>query len=304
MRPTFWQDVDEACEGALLPVRTEFRMPSGGHSVGDSSALASIIDTETIPHWRTDILPWLSGPSYVVLIGSDQVVRFRSRIGMVVTARGFAEAASRIRLVVRKHLGRSGPTVIPPSARSEPVDPRPEPPKVRPSYTTLRLGDSILPLGDLQEQVTREHAATSTSPVSATNAAHNTAHSNERQATMSSINKALDDGMKVDGAIASAIADWKSGLTLGTAGGGERLNIEVAAAANCNVVKAKMSAMQTLGISGSITDILITLDDQIHIIRPLKKYPELFFYLAFDKAKGNLGLARHRIEAIEKELTL
>jgi hypothetical protein len=118
------------------------------------------------------------------------------------------------------------------------------------------------------------------------------------------IAKALEDGMKIDGAIAVAIADWNSGLTLGTQGGGERLNIEVAASANCNVVKAKMTAMQTLGISGAIVDILITLDDQVHIIRPLRKYPELFYYLAFDKARGNLGLTRHRIEAIEKDLTL
>jgi hypothetical protein len=119
-----------------------------------------------------------------------------------------------------------------------------------------------------------------------------------------SISKALDDGMKIDGAIAVAIADWNSGLTLGTQGGGDRLNIEVAASANCNVVKAKMTAMKTLGIVGSITDILITLDDQIHVIRPLRKYPELFYYIAFDKARGNLGLTRHRIESIEKDLTL
>ena len=121
---------------------------------------------------------------------------------------------------------------------------------------------------------------------------------------MANISKSLEEAMKIDGAIAAALADWDSGLCLGTAGGGVRLNIEIAAAGNCQVVKAKMNTMNELGIRGAIHDILITLDDQIHLIRPLKKYDNLFLYIAVDKAKGNLGLARHRLQKIESELVL
>jgi hypothetical protein len=122
--------------------------------------------------------------------------------------------------------------------------------------------------------------------------------------TMANITKTIEETMKIDGAIGVALADFESGLCLGTGGGGSRLNIEVAAAGNCQVVKAKMSTMQELGIRGAIQDILITLDDQVHLIRPLRKYDNLFLYLAVDKAKGNLGMARHRLQKIESELVL
>ena len=121
---------------------------------------------------------------------------------------------------------------------------------------------------------------------------------------MANIQKTLEEAMKIDGAIGAAIADWDSGLCLGTAGGGGRLNIEVAAAGNCQVVKAKMSTMQELGIKGSIHDILITLEDQIHLIRPLHHGDNMFIYLAIDRAKGNLAMARHRLSKLESELSV
>ena len=121
---------------------------------------------------------------------------------------------------------------------------------------------------------------------------------------MANISKTLEEAMKIDGAIAAALADWESGLCLGTAGGGARLNVEVAAAGNCQVVKAKMATMAELGLKGSIHDILITLEDQVHLIRPLRRDENLFLYLAIDKVKGNLGMARHRLQKLESELNL
>lgn len=121
---------------------------------------------------------------------------------------------------------------------------------------------------------------------------------------MANINKTIEEAMKIDGAIAVAVADWDSGLCLGMGGGGARLNIEIAAAGNCQVVKAKMATMSELGIKGAIQDILITLDDQIHLIRPLRRGENLFLYLAIDKAKGNLAMARHRLQKLESELSM
>ncbi|MCY1014147.1 hypothetical protein OV079_53270 [Nannocystis pusilla] len=65
-----------------------------------------------------------------------------------------------------------------------------------------------------------------------------------------------------------------------------------------------MATMTELGIKGAIQDILITLDDQIHLIRPLRRGENLFLYLAIDKVKGNLGLARHRLQKLESELVV
>jgi CheY-like chemotaxis protein len=121
---------------------------------------------------------------------------------------------------------------------------------------------------------------------------------------MANVTETLNEAMNIEGAIGVALADWESGLCLGVAGGGSRLNMEVAAAANCAVVRAKMTVMTQLGIKGAIHDMLITLDDQIHLIRPLTRYSQLFLYVAIDKAKGNLAMARFKVTELEKSLSL
>ena len=119
---------------------------------------------------------------------------------------------------------------------------------------------------------------------------------------MSTINDSLTEIMTLDGAIACALVDWESGLTLGTMGGGGVLDIELAASGNTSVVKAKAAVMKSLGIEGPIEDVLITLDTQYHLIRPLVKAPSLYLYVAIDRAKGNLGVARHKLRSIEAAL--
>ena len=124
-----------------------------------------------------------------------------------------------------------------------------------------------------------------------------------QETEMANINDSLNAIMDIEGGIAAALVDWESGLTLGTIGGG-RFDIELAASGNTTVVKAKMQVMRQLGLKGHIEDILITLDDQFHLIRPLSKSPSLFLYVAIDKKKGNLGLARHKLKSVEENLVL
>ena len=121
---------------------------------------------------------------------------------------------------------------------------------------------------------------------------------------MSNIKASLEELMTLDGAIAAALVDWESGLTLGTAGGGQGFDVELAASGNTGVVRAKMNVMKALNIGGPIEDILITLKDQYHLIRPLASNASLFVYVAIDKNRGNLGLARHKVRQIETGLSL
>lgn len=53
---------------------------------------------------------------------------------------------------------------------------------------------------------------------------------------------------------------------------------------------------------GGIEDILITLDKQLHIIRPTEHVKGLFIYLVLDKSKANLALARRKVQEIEPKL--
>jgi hypothetical protein len=122
---------------------------------------------------------------------------------------------------------------------------------------------------------------------------------------VSSIDTALKDAMEIDGAFGVALVDVDSGMALGMVGGGQ-LDLEIAAAANTEVVRAKLRAISALSISETIEDILITLDTQYHLIRLLQRRggPVLFLYLALDKNRANLALARHKLRSIESALVV
>ena len=121
------------------------------------------------------------------------------------------------------------------------------------------------------------------------------------------IETALKEAMAIDGALGVALVDWDSGMSLGSLGGGKYLDLEVAAAGNTEVVRAKMRTMESLRLDDSIEDILITLTKQYHLIRLLKSSRNeqgLFLYLVLDRQKANLALARHSLKRIEGDISL
>jgi hypothetical protein len=121
------------------------------------------------------------------------------------------------------------------------------------------------------------------------------------------IETALKEAMSIEGATGVALVDWDSGMPLGTLGGGKYLDLDLAAAGNTEVVRAKMRTMQSLNLNDSIEDILITLAQQYHLIRLLRNSDgahNLFLYLVLDRSKANLALARHHLRRIEAELDI
>jgi hypothetical protein len=121
------------------------------------------------------------------------------------------------------------------------------------------------------------------------------------------IETALKEAMTIDGAVGTSLVDWDSGMSLGALGGGKYLDLDVAAAGNTEVIRAKMRTMESLRLDDTIDDILITLSKQYHLIRLLKSPRSeqgLFLYLVLDRQKANLALARHQLRQIESELTI
>ena len=114
---------------------------------------------------------------------------------------------------------------------------------------------------------------------------------------MNNIEGIVDDMMSINGSIAAAVIDWQSGMTLGMRTNGD-FDIELAAAGNAEVVKAKMETMKSLGHQGAIVDMLITLTKQLHIISMVESQPELCLYVVLDGAKANLALARNKMQSL------
>ena len=107
----------------------------------------------------------------------------------------------------------------------------------------------------------------------------------------------------IDGFVGAALVDAESGMLLGQEGGGG-MNLEVAAAGNTEVVKSKRKTINNLGLRDGIEDILITLGKQYHLIRPLRSRSTLFFYVALDRSRANLAMARLILADVEKDLTV
>ena len=123
---------------------------------------------------------------------------------------------------------------------------------------------------------------------------------------MATMDVSLKEMMAIDGAVGAAVVDYNSGMALGTIGGSKDLDLQIAAAGNTEVVKAKLRTMDSLGIQDAIEDILISLTGQYHLIRPIsgRGGKGLFLYLALDRQRANLAMARHQLRGIEDRLDI
>lgn len=118
---------------------------------------------------------------------------------------------------------------------------------------------------------------------------------------MMNYDNAVSQLLNVDGALAAAVVDFDSGMLL-AGGGSAAIDLEIAAAGNTEVMRAKMKIMKMLGLKDEIEDILITLGKQYHLIRPLQRHNGLFLYSVLDKSKSNLALARRSLVDVERAL--
>jgi len=119
-----------------------------------------------------------------------------------------------------------------------------------------------------------------------------------------SVDAALAEAMRMDGALGVALVDGASGMSLGMAGGSAVLNVELAAAGAADFMRAKLRVLAALGLPDTIEDVMITLGKQYHLIRFLDPELHVFLYLVLNREGSNLGLARHKLAALARRITL
>jgi predicted regulator of Ras-like GTPase activity (Roadblock/LC7/MglB family) len=92
------------------------------------------------------------------------------------------------------------------------------------------------------------------------------------------------------GFIAAALVDLDSGMTLAVKSARSEFDLTAASAYNSELVKQKMKIMRTLGLVGTVEDMLITLSDQIHLVKLIGT--NTFLYMAVDRKASNLAIVR------------
>ncbi len=110
-------------------------------------------------------------------------------------------------------------------------------------------------------------------------------------ATEKQVHETIDKiAAEMSGFIAASLVDMESGLTLGAKSNRSDFDLGVASAYNSELVKQKLKIIRALNLKSTLEDIVLTLSDQIHIIKMVT--PNVFLYLAADKDSTNLAIIR------------
>jgi hypothetical protein len=104
---------------------------------------------------------------------------------------------------------------------------------------------------------------------------------------------------EIPGFIAASLVDLESGMTLGMKSLRGDFDLAAASAYNSEMVKQKQKIMRALSLKTNLEDMLMTLGDQIHLIKMVS--PTTFIYLAADRATSNIAIVRL---AVNKHIAL
>ncbi|MBL9037237.1 MAG: hypothetical protein JNG84_01860 [Archangium sp.] len=97
----------------------------------------------------------------------------------------------------------------------------------------------------------------------------------------------------IPGFIAASLVDLDSGMTLGLKSARPDFDLAAASAYNSEMVKQKLKIMRSLNLKTHLEDMLLTLGDQIHLIKLVT--PTTFIYLAAERANSNIAIVRNAV---------
>jgi hypothetical protein len=122
---------------------------------------------------------------------------------------------------------------------------------------------------------------------------------------MATIIHAIDTACQIPGALAVGLMDMETGKCI-SGWGVERLNLGVAASGYTESLRALMRALHQSSTRDEIQEISLTVLDQIHLLRPVRKKEGagLFLLLAVKREGCNEALVRFKFSQIEQALNL
>jgi hypothetical protein len=95
---------------------------------------------------------------------------------------------------------------------------------------------------------------------------------------------------ELTGFVAAAVVDLVSGMALGAKSRRADFDLDLLSAFESELVKQKLRAVQILNLNTPVEDMLVTLGDQLHLVRVLS--PSTFLILVCDRATTNQAIMR------------
>ena len=96
--------------------------------------------------------------------------------------------------------------------------------------------------------------------------------------------------------------DGSTGSVLAAEGNAGDPMHEAAMAASVGLGRANLRALE--GVEDKVDDILVTLGERVHLIRPLAQSPRTFLCVAMESESANPGLARVQLRRVEQSIRL
>jgi predicted regulator of Ras-like GTPase activity (Roadblock/LC7/MglB family) len=114
---------------------------------------------------------------------------------------------------------------------------------------------------------------------------------------------ALAGMLSLDGLLGCAVVDSTTGLVLAREMRGEpALNMDLAAAACAQVLRAHQQAARSMGLADQIDEVMTSAGSRQQVMRTVSRHPDLFLVVLLDRQHTNLALARFQLMEVERGL--
>ena len=106
----------------------------------------------------------------------------------------------------------------------------------------------------------------------------------------------------IDGFLCCAIVDANNGHVVAQEQRDEDTDVERAAAASAQVLRAHRLAARSMGLPDHIEEVTVGTGTRHQLMRTLSRHPQLFLFVLLNKQRSNLSLARFKLMEVEKTL--
>lgn len=122
--------------------------------------------------------------------------------------------------------------------------------------------------------------------------------------TSSNLNDKLAKLERLEGFLAAGLYDMSEERCVAVLERDPAAQIRASTAGHAALIDAKRRTIARLNLDDDLEDIVITVEDEYHLLRLCRHHPNLFFYVALDRSDANLAMARYLLSNVERDVVL